>query len=64
MISIIGGGRGEIGRADRGHLRSIEIEGRRLRVSEAPLPPVDTRREERHREHDERDAQAQAELCG
>lgn len=64
MVPIIGGSRGEISRADGRHLRGVKVKGRRLCVPEAPLAPVDACREQRHRQDDERDAQAQAELGG
>jgi hypothetical protein len=67
VVVLLGGGSGrraKVGGAHGRHIRGVEVEGRRLRVLEAPLPPVDECREERDREHDERDAQAEAELGG
>lgn len=67
VVVVIGGSRsrrGEVGSAHGHHLRSGEVEWRRLRIPEAPLPPVDECREECDREDNERDAQAEAELGG
>ena len=56
------GGRAKVGRAHGRHLRGAEVEGRRPRVPEAPLAPVGECCKEHHGEHDERDAQPEAEL--